>query len=103
MATIRTQFRGMFAISITLLLLLCSGSIWLWARYIIREQAQVQIQRDVKRLRAEIEWQPEVGAFELRSATALPHILSSTYWQITDESGRLIWWSDSWRGFKGTP
>ncbi len=102
MATIRTRFRGMFAICITLLLVLCSLAIWFWARYIIHQQAEILIQRDVNRLATEIAWQPQLEAFELlTSPAALRNTLSSQYWQISDAEGRIVWKSDTWRGYKG--
>lgn len=102
MATIRTQFRALFASSIMVLLLIGSVTVWLWARYIINEQVQALIRRDVNRLAAEIVWQPQLGAFELRSSpTSILHVLTSDYWQISDPEGRILWRSDSWSGYAG--
>ena len=78
-----------------LLLLVCSLTVWLWARYIIRLKAQDLIRRDVRHLSSEVVWQPQLGAFELRSPpNALLNTLGAHYWQISDPKGRIIWKSE---------
>src|SRR5580765_9055603 len=102
MATIRNRFRGMFAVSITILLVFCSLSIWFWARYIIRHEASKLVRRDVGSVGPDkkISWQPQFGAFELHTGNG-SQPFNSKYWQVSDAAGRVIWKSDTWPGFAG--
>lgn len=94
MASIRRQLRLRLVISISLLLVTCSGAIWLWARYLAGRQVEALLNRDVQRLTEAVVWNPDLEAFELRSQRgALARDLVSRHWLVTDAAGHVIWTS----------
>lgn len=99
MASIRSQLRVRFALTISFLLLACSLAIWLWGRYLANRQVYSMLQQDARRLEAAITWNPDLAAFELRmSPSASDRHLTSDYWQVCDFTGKPIWTNDNEAG-----